>query len=58
MRTIEPVALGFVCGYELAALVAHSDRLPTISRLVGRLPKLARRCVAAAAGVYLWYHFD
>lgn len=54
----EKWALGFVCGYELAALVAHSDRLPTITHLVARLPKLGRRCVAAAAGVYLWYHFD
>lgn len=53
----EPHVLGVISGYEFVALVAHSEHLPTITTLVSRLPKPARRVVACAAGVYLWRHF-
>lgn len=55
---VEPAALGVVCGYELAALLTHSDRVPTITALVSRLPKFARRAISCAAGVWLIRHFD
>jgi hypothetical protein len=54
----EPVILGFISGYEFAALLAHHPRLPTITTVVKGCHPLIRRCLAVAAGVYLWHHFD
>lgn len=55
---VEPLFVAAVTGYEFAALVAHSDRLPTITTLVARLPKLARRSIGLAGGLWLWWHFE
>jgi hypothetical protein len=53
----EPYAIGVITGYEFAALLAHRSWLPTITTLISRLPKFARRAIACAAGVWLYLHF-
>lgn len=58
VRRAEPVILAVVSGWEFAALVAHSPHLPTVTALVLRLPKFARRVVACTAAVWLVRHFN
>jgi len=53
---LEPVAITVISGWEFAALVF--GRTPTVTSLVRRLPRLARRVVAVSAGVWLFRHFD
>jgi hypothetical protein len=58
MKRLEPVILSLISGYEFTALVAHHPRLPTITTVCKRLPRLIRRSLAVAAGVWLFNHFD
>jgi hypothetical protein len=58
MMRYEPHLIAAVSGYEFAALVARRSWLPTVTTLVNRLPKPARRGLACAAGVWLWHHFN
>lgn len=58
MRQVETWFIGIISGYEFAALVAHSDRLPTITDLVGRLPRTVRRSIGLLAGMWLVAHFN
>lgn len=57
-HSVEPWIVGLAAGYEAVALAAHSDRLPTITQLVGRLSPWLRRSIELAAGVWLVYHFE
>lgn len=58
MRRVEPYLIGGIAAWELAALIAHREWLPTWTNLVCRLPRRGRRVVACIAGAYLWAHFD
>lgn len=56
-HSVEPWIVGVAAGYEAVALAAHSDRVPTITALVGRLPRRTRTVVSLLSAVWLFLHF-
>lgn len=52
----EALALTVISGWEFLSLA--SGRIPTITSLVGRLPRWGRRCVSTVAAVWLVRHWD